>query len=815
MKKSIFLVLGLLAASASFAVDKKITDLNSLPAASFATGDVMAIVDISANETKKTSIADFDARYGLTFSAPLSNTLNTISCAVASGAQAGCLSSADWSTFNGKQAALGFTPEDVANKDTDGTLAANSDTKYASQKAVKTYVDTGLGTKQNSLGFTPEDSANKDIDGTLAANSDTKYPSQKAVKTYADTKQVAGNYITGLTSDVTASGPGSASATVNSVGGSSAANVHAAELLANAATDANTASAIVKRDASGGFSAGIVKLLSDTFQFGTVDPFSRTQIWNKGTNASLRLGALAQDGDPADVHSEGSVFYGPNSQGTAINSATGDFGYARVKADRFGLYSSIANVANYYFRVDPTSLYLRNDSGTKTFEVTRATGAIDTALGAGVVHSDASGVLSSSAVSLTADVANTLPLANGGTNKSSYTAGSIPFATASALDEDNAKLFWNNTTKKLGIGTNTPTGTLDIFAEEGTTGVPHITLSGNVNEAGTIARNIAGNGGWISIWGGSTSNGGGAAYFNGNGVADGGSVQMTLGQNTANYDWFDSSVSVLLMRMQNDGNLGIGTSYGGTVTHKLEVVGDVYASGGFQVATSAAQPTCNSAARGLIWIVRGGAGVADSYQVCDKNSSDTYQWDTFSAGSGISSLNGLTGPTQTFATGTTGTDFGISSSGTTHTFNLPDAGATARGLITTAAQTLAGIKSFTSNLILAGSHLKSTGTAPVATVDANAGSGASCSVSNATDNAGKITIATTGVSSAAGAQCSLAFNTAFGVAPICNLTPANVAASLAHGVYVSASTTALSFNFANNDQVGDTYIWNYSCQETQ
>ena len=45
-------------------------------------------------------------------------------------------------TWNAKQNALGFTPEDVANKDTDGTLAANSDTKYASQKATKTYADT-------------------------------------------------------------------------------------------------------------------------------------------------------------------------------------------------------------------------------------------------------------------------------------------------------------------------------------------------------------------------------------------------------------------------------------------------------------------------------------------------------------------------------------------------------------------------------------------------------------------------------------------------------------------------------------------------
>ncbi len=59
-------------------------------------------------------------------------------------------------------------------------------------------------------------------------------------------KQPAGNYITGLTSDVSASGPGNVASTVNSVGGSSAANIHLAEGLANAATNLNTASQIVK-----------------------------------------------------------------------------------------------------------------------------------------------------------------------------------------------------------------------------------------------------------------------------------------------------------------------------------------------------------------------------------------------------------------------------------------------------------------------------------------------------------------------------------------------------------------------------------------
>lgn len=53
------------------------------------------------------------------------------------------------------------------------------------------------------------------------------------------------------------------------------------------------------------------------------------------------------------------------------------------------------------------------------------------------------------------------------------------------------------------------------------------------------------------------------------------------------------------------------------------------------------------------------------------------------SGSGILSLGGLTGAAQTLATGSTGTDFAIVSSGTTHTFNLPTASALNRGLLST------------------------------------------------------------------------------------------------------------------------------------
>jgi hypothetical protein len=48
---------------------------------------------------------------------------------------------------------------------------------------------------------------------------------------------------------------------------------------------------------------------------------------------------------------------------------------------------------------------------------------------------------------------------------------------------------------------------------------------------------------------------------------------------------------------------------------------------------------------------------------------------------GLNALNGLTAQVQNFATGTTGTDFGISSVTDTHTFNLPTASASNRGAL--------------------------------------------------------------------------------------------------------------------------------------
>ena len=54
------------------------------------------------------------------------------------------------------------------------------------------------------------------------------------------------------------------------------------------------------------------------------------------------------------------------------------------------------------------------------------------------------------------------------------------------------------------------------------------------------------------------------------------------------------------------------------------------------------------------------------------------------SGTGITAINSLTGAAQTMVAGTSGTDFAVSSVGTTHTLNLPTASATNRGALSTA-----------------------------------------------------------------------------------------------------------------------------------
>ena len=98
---------------------------------------------------------------------------------------------------------------------------------------------------------------------------------------------------------------------------------------------------------------------------------------------------------------------------------------------------------------------------------------------------------------------------------------------------------------------------------------------------------------------------------------------------------------------------------------------------------------------------------------------------TSTAASGITSINGLSDVVQYFATGNSGTFFNISSSGSTHTFNIPIAGTGATGLVTTLAQSFSGVKTFTNDTVISSSTVSTSTSTGALTVTGGVGIGGS------------------------------------------------------------------------------------------
>lgn len=81
-----------------------------------------------------------------------------------------------------------------------------------------------------------------------------------------------------------------------------------------------------------------------------------------------------------------------------------------------------------------------------------------------VLTTDGTGVSSWSQLNISTAVTGTLGVGNGGTGTSTaFTTGSVVFAGASGVySQDNSKLFWNDSTYSLGIGTASPSYNLQV-----------------------------------------------------------------------------------------------------------------------------------------------------------------------------------------------------------------------------------------------------------------------------------------------------------------------------------------------------------------
>ena len=153
------------------------------------------------------------------------------------------------------------------------------------------------------------------------------------------------------------------------------------------ATNLATSNTIVKRDGSAGFLAGVTKLgPTQSIELGTLDAYSRTQIWNHEPNSNgegpiIRIGSWASDGDATSLASGGMVIYGDSLLGTPIDIANGS--YARIKNNRFGLFDIDSTLpaysgGAYYFRVDDSAMFYADNSGNQTFNVNRVSGQVTT-----------------------------------------------------------------------------------------------------------------------------------------------------------------------------------------------------------------------------------------------------------------------------------------------------------------------------------------------------------------------------------------------------------------------------------------------------
>lgn len=153
-----------------------------------------------------------------------------------------------------------------------------------------------------------------------------------------------------------------------------------------------------------------------------------------------------------------------------------------------------------------------------------------------------------------------------------------------------------------------------------------------------------------------------------------------------------SAASVIMTVTQQAGILaGTGITAINSLSGAVQTLGTGTSGTDFAISSSGTShtfnlPTASASNRGALsstdWSTFNGKQAALSGTGFVKISGTTISYDNSTyLTSAITSLNGLTGATQTFATGTTGTDFGISSSGTSHTFNLPTSSSTNRGLL--------------------------------------------------------------------------------------------------------------------------------------
>lgn len=306
-----------------------------------------------------------------------------------------------------------------------------------------------IGSTQLASGITLGGTTTGTFSGNLSGNATTA--------TSAATATTSGSFTGTMAGDVT----GTQGATVvATVGGSTATNVGAAVLAANAATSSNTASTLVKRDASGNFTAGTLTMAGG---------------FNLAATSSSTVGVLSQGGTRL-LHTFGTANF-----------------FAGSGAGNFAMTGSGRNVSvgNNTLQSNTTGAF-NTAVGTDVMKV-NSTGYANTGIGSGALYFNTTG-FNNTATGGSSLNANTIGTGNTATGNGSMivntTAGNnvaIGAYTLFSQSYSNGGTSWSSNNVAVGyqaLNNNQPVST-DTGINNTAVGVS--ALGANITGANNIA----------------------------------------------------------------------------------------------------------------------------------------------------------------------------------------------------------------------------------------------------------------------------------------------------------------------------------------
>lgn len=313
------------------------------------------------------------------------------------------------------------------------------------------------------------------------------------IEVYQNGVWVSSSSSTILAGDV--SGPANAN-TVNLVGGKSASTIAASVNATTAATNTNTPSTIVKRDASGNFSAGTItaSLNGNASSSTTTTTATNCTVTNDTTTAAaMPIIFTDATGSSKGLNANTSMVYRPDTNSLSVIGGT--------------LSSTTVNTTNGLFNVlkvgSSSGQYLNivcPDDLTATRALNVSIGDVDRTLTLGSDVSLNQNLQTTSSPTFAA-LTLTAPLteANGGTHQSTYATGDTLYSSAS---NTLAKLAGNTTATKMFLS---QTGNGSISAapswlqpaasdlSNGTSGTGAITLTSAATAWSPVLSDGAGN----------------------------------------------------------------------------------------------------------------------------------------------------------------------------------------------------------------------------------------------------------------------------------------------------------------------------------